>query len=132
MIKQKEADAERTKILEHEGYTVIRFTNDQILNNISDVITEIKQHLRPLYPPEGGMDSPGTLVVPSLISPSGPSLISPSGPLVVPPSGPSLISPSGDKGAYEDIPGFCKSVSIEEIRKLDYVLTPGALRGATR
>ena len=33
----------------------------------------------------------------------------------------------GDKGAgeYEDIPGFCKSVILEDIRKHGHVLTPG-------
>lgn len=28
-------------------------------------------------------------------------------------------------GNYKDIPGFCKSVSLEEIRKNKYILTPG-------
>jgi type I restriction enzyme M protein len=31
---------------------------------------------------------------------------------------------------YEDIPGYCKSVTLEEIRKNDYVLTPGRYVGA--
>jgi type I restriction enzyme M protein len=37
---------------------------------------------------------------------------------------------SGNPAPYEDIPGFCKSATLDEIRKHGHVLTPGRYVGA--
>ena len=47
-LNQKEYDAERTKELESIGFSVIRFTNEEITNEIENVISKIKLKLEEL------------------------------------------------------------------------------------
>ncbi|MFK7775673.1 MAG: endonuclease domain-containing protein [Saprospiraceae bacterium] len=42
---QKEYDEQRTEIINREGLTEIRFTNDDVYNSLEKVITKIKFHL---------------------------------------------------------------------------------------
>ena len=41
----QERDKNRELILRYYGYTVIRFTNEQVLHNVQDVIAVIKKYL---------------------------------------------------------------------------------------
>jgi very-short-patch-repair endonuclease len=41
-----EYDEKRTRFLESKGYTVIRFWNDEVLNNIEGVYEVLTKHLR--------------------------------------------------------------------------------------
>lgn len=51
---QQQQDEERTKILQDEGFKVIRFSNDEILNNLSEVLKKIKSQLTSPSPLERG------------------------------------------------------------------------------
>ncbi len=43
--EQQKKDAERQEWLEHNDYRVLRFTNEQVLFDIENVITKIKRNL---------------------------------------------------------------------------------------
>jgi leucyl-tRNA synthetase len=43
--KQKREDEERTKFIEGEGFRVIRFANEQVLNSLSEVLQRVKSEL---------------------------------------------------------------------------------------
>ena len=47
-LKHKKEDAERTRILELLGYKVIRFTNEEVENNIEEVLEVIKRNVEEL------------------------------------------------------------------------------------
>ncbi|TBN06657.1 DUF559 domain-containing protein [Hyunsoonleella flava] len=63
-IEQKEADELRTKILNEIGFKVIRFTNEQVLGDIDNVLSYIEQELKSLPSGEvGGAVPPHILVM---------------------------------------------------------------------
>jgi len=43
--RQRMADAERTEWLKSKGYRVVRFTNEYLFNNISQVLETIKENI---------------------------------------------------------------------------------------
>lgn len=49
---RKDQDDARTKVLEHYGFTVIRFKNDQVLYTIEEILKTIGKHINkaPLSP----------------------------------------------------------------------------------
>jgi very-short-patch-repair endonuclease len=46
-----EHDVNRTAELERSGITVIRFTNEEVMNDTDNVVAKIKQQLKTLCPP---------------------------------------------------------------------------------
>ena len=51
---QPEADAEREAVLRGRGFTVLRFSNREVMNRIQSVLSTIRQTLRALSPPHTG------------------------------------------------------------------------------
>jgi very-short-patch-repair endonuclease len=47
--EQKELDIERTNVIEFQGLKVIRFTNEEVVSNVSSVITKIKKRIKSEY-----------------------------------------------------------------------------------
>lgn len=44
--EQKKRDAQRTELLEYQGVRLIRFSNEQVLNQIDEVLAEIEKEVR--------------------------------------------------------------------------------------
>ena len=53
-LKQQKEDANRTADLNALGFRVIRFTNEEVLENVLNVIDEIKRELTPPNPSKKG------------------------------------------------------------------------------
>ena len=106
-------DHKRTEFLASQGITVLRFWNNDVLQNTEAVLQRIYDTLNPHPDP----------------LPTGEGAIHPS------PAGrrwPEGSDEGGEQHTYQDIPGFCKSVTLAEIKKHDYVLTPGRYVGAAK
>ncbi|MGL5832832.1 MAG: endonuclease domain-containing protein [Waterburya sp.] len=56
--QQIDYDHERTSTLAEYGYTVLRFSNEQVFNNFFQVLSEIRQVAISLFPPSCEKDSP--------------------------------------------------------------------------
>src|SRR5690606_22668458 len=57
----KQGDADRTAWLEKEGYRVIRFTNDEVLNDLVGVLNSIYKVLK--APPSGAGGAAGKILM---------------------------------------------------------------------
>ena len=44
-LEQQQKDAERQEWLEQKGYTVLRFSNEEVLGDSDSIIVRIKKHL---------------------------------------------------------------------------------------
>ena len=44
--EQQQADENRTTVLTRLGYRILRYTNQEVLNDLSSVINDIQSHLR--------------------------------------------------------------------------------------
>ena len=132
-------DQERTKYLEKKGLKVLRFDNRQMLVETVPVLEAIFKALTPSPSPRGRGELPlSEKEAPTL--PLGEKLDESKN---VPPLPlgedqgvgsenvpPLPLGEGRGEGSYSDIPGYCKSASLEEIKNNDYVLTPGRYVGA--
>jgi len=100
-------DEQRSRFLAEQGIQILRFWNNDVLQQPEVVLQAIYNAVN----------------VPSPLTPlsegEGDNLRTPLTPL-----------PEGEGDIYQDIPGYCRSVKLAEIAEHGYVLTPGRYVGA--
>ncbi|MCF6174344.1 MAG: N-6 DNA methylase [Victivallaceae bacterium] len=122
-LKDKKRDAYLTSI----GNTVLRFQNEDIFNNPENVFNKITKS----FSPSGRDGREGEILfidarnMGHLINRRTRELSKEDIQLIAD-TYHNWRNPDGD---YEDVKGFCNAASIERVKELDYVLTPGRYVG---
>ncbi|MCX6092678.1 MAG: N-6 DNA methylase [Candidatus Bipolaricaulota bacterium] len=128
--KQSKKDGTRDAYLRSLGLAVLRFPNESFLTDPEAILNEIG---RSLASPLGRGGREGVASAPSdddeiLPSPSGRGGGEDASEVLR--SASPVGRGEGEGDIYEDVLGFCKSATLDEIRKHGHVLTPGRYVGA--
>ncbi len=135
--EQRTSDKNRDGYLESLGMTVVRIKNQHLLQHTQEALNEIADALNPSPAGRGAgvrVREGETLFIDArklgyMIDRTRRDL-SPEDIARVADTYHAWRGGEGQGEGYADVPGFCKSASLEEIRKHGHVLTPGRYVGA--